>query len=209
MALKHVGRLKNNKAKVVVAYRTVPGDSSHAVVVNTSALSADEHDSLMQTIESEAGQSANEFAEMMARASLPDGRNMLGAFHQTGKMMKVAVEDVEMQPDHQTVLPLNELNQMIADQKGVTIDDLAIAPDVPEAQDQANAVAQMQTADIPATPATPTTDTNVLSDADLAAQYRSQADALYKEAKALRAQAEELVPTIKKSRSKATASATG
>mgnify|MGYP007000225146 len=89
------------------------------------------------------------------------------------------------------------------------IDDLAIAPDVPEAQDQANAVAQMQTADIPATPATPTTDTNVLSDADLAAQYRSQADALYKEAKALRAQAEELVPTIKKSRSKATASATG
>ena len=39
----------------------------------------------------------------------------------------------------------------------------------------------------------------------LAAQYRSQADTLYKEAKALRAQAEDLVPTIKKKTSKKTA----
>jgi len=61
----------------------------------------------------------------------------------------------------------------------------------------------MQTADIPAPQ-----DNTVLSDEDLAAQYRSQADALYKEAKSLRAKAEELVPTIKKSK-KATQSATG
>ena len=203
MALKHVGRIKKNKNKVVVAYRTIPGDAKSAVVVNTQALSADEHDSLMIQVESQAGQSAYEFAEMMARASLPDGRNMLAAFHKTGKMMKVAVEEVEMQPDHQTIIPLNELNQMIADQKGVTIDELALQPNVP-ATSEATPVASMQTADIKA----PQQDT-VLSDEDLAAQYRSQADSLYKEAKALRAQAEELVPTIKKSKAKATASAVG
>ena len=192
MALKHVGRLKNNKNKVVVAYRTIPGDAKHAVVVNTPGLSADEHDSLMKYVESQAGQDAYEFAEMMARATLPDGRNMLAAFHQTGKMMKVAVEEVEMQPDHQTVMPLDELNQMIAEQKGVTIDELAIKPNVPVNEStEATPVASMQTADIPASQ-----DNNVLSDADLAAQYRSQADGLYKEAKALRAKAEELVPTI-------------
>ena len=205
MALKHVGRLKNNKNKVVVAYRTVPGDAKHAVVVNTPALSADEHDSLMKYVESQAGQDAYEFAEMMARATLPDGRNMLAAFHTTGKMMKVAVEEVEMQPDHQTVMPLDELNQMIAEQKGVTIDELAIKPDVPVNEStEATPVASMQTADIPASQ-----DNNVLSDADLAAQYRSQADGLYKEAKALRAKAEELVPTIKKSKAKATSSVAG
>ena len=203
MALKHVGRIKKSKNKVVVAYRTIPGDAKSAVVVNTQALSADEHDSLMIQVESQAGQSAYEFAEMMARASLPDGRNMLAAFHTTGKMMKVAVEEVEMQPDHQTIIPLNELNQMIADQKGVTIDELALQPNVP-ATSEATPVASMQTADIKA----PQQDT-VLSDEDLAAQYRSQADSLYKEAKALRAQAEELVPTIKKSKAKATASAVG
>jgi hypothetical protein len=205
MALKHVGRLKNNKNKVVVAYRTIPGDAKHAVVVNTPGLSADEHDSLMKYVESQAGQDAYEFAEMMARATLPDGRNMLAAFHQTGKMMKVAVEEVEMQPDHQTVMPLDELNQMIAEQKGVTIDELAIKPNVPVNEStEATPVASMQTADIPASQ-----DNNVLSDADLAAQYRSQADGLYKEAKALRAKAEELVPTIKKSKAKATSSVAG
>ena len=205
MALKHVGRLKNNKNKVVVAYRTIPGDAKHAVVVNTPGLSADEHDSLMKYVESQAGQDAYEFAEMMARATLPDGRNMLAAFHTTGKMMKVAVEEVEMQPDHQTVMPLDELNQMIAEQKGVTIDELAIKPDVPVNEStEATPVASMQTADIPTSQ-----DNNVLSDADLAAQYRSQADGLYKEAKALRAKAEELVPTIKKSKAKATSSVAG
>ena len=196
--------MAKNQSKIIVAYRTVPGDPKHAVVVNTQALSADEHDSLMTTVESEACQSANEFAEMMARATLPDGRNMLAAFHQTGKMMKVATEEVEMQPDHMTTMILSDLNEEIAKQKGVTIDELAIAPDVPETKvAEEQPVAQMQTADIPAPQ-----DNTVLSDEDLAAQYRSQADALYKEAKSLRAKAEELVPTIKKSK-KATQSATG
>jgi len=205
MALKHVGRIKKSKSKVVVAYRTIPGDSKSCVVVNTQVLGADEHDSLMTQVESQAGQSAYEFAEMMARASLPDGRNMLAAFHTTGKMMKLAVDDVEMQPDHQTIIPLNELNQMIADQKGVTIDELALQPNVPaKTESKATPVASMQTADIKA----PAQD-SVLTDEDLAAQYRSQADSLYKEAKALRAQAEDLVPTTKKSKAKATASAAG
>jgi hypothetical protein len=205
MALKHVGRIKKSKSKVVVAYRTIPGDSKSCVVVNTQVLGADEHDSLMTQVESQAGQSAYEFAEMMARASLPDGRNMLAAFHTTGKMMKLAVDDVEMQPDHQTIIPLNELNQMIADQKGVTIDELALQPNAPaKTESKATPVASMQTADIKA----PAQD-SVLTDEDLAAQYRSQADSLYKEAKALRAQAEDLVPTTKKSKAKATASAAG
>jgi hypothetical protein len=205
MALKHVGRVAKNKNKVVVAYRTIPGDSSSAVIVNINALSADEHDALMKAVESEAGQSAYEFAELMARSSLPDGRNMLGAFHATGKMQKVDVSSIEMQPDHKTVINLTDLNQLIATQKGVTIDELALSPNVPT-KPVATPVASMETANI-ATPAANATD--VLSDTDLAAQFRSQADSLYKEAKSLRAQAEELVPTVKKSKAKATASAEG
>ena len=50
---------------------------------------------------------------------------------------------------------------------------------------------------------TANTDEKVLDDATLAAQYRSQADALYKEAKSLREQAEELVPTKRKTKSSA------
>ena len=48
-------------------------------------------------------------------------------------------------------------------------------------------------------------DNAALSDEDLAASYRSQADRMYKEAKRLREQAEELVPTKKKSKTSAKA----
>jgi hypothetical protein len=46
-----------------------------------------------------------------------------------------------------------------------------------------------------------------LSDEELAASYRSQADAMFKEAKRLREQAEELSPTKKKTTKKTTESA--
>lgn len=193
MALKHVGRIAKTKRKVVVAYRVVPDDADSCIIVTTENLMAEEHDALMKAVESDSGQSAYEFAEAMARSQLPDGRNMLAGFHTTGKMMKVKQSEVEMQPDRQTSINLAELNKIIADQKGVTIADLAIKNPGGKA------------------PAKPTTETavqpevtqptdGILTDEDLAAQYRSQADAMFKEAKRLREQAEELVPTKKKTK---------
>ena len=196
MSLKHVGRIKKNQRKIIVAYRTVPGDAHSAVVVTTENLMAEEHDALMKTIESDAGQSANEFAEAMARATLPDGRNMLAAFHTTGKMIKVETKTVEMQPDQHTTIDLDELNKMIAEQKGVSIDDLAIT-DAPKTE----ATPAVTVSDIPSVAPTTPSNSEVLTDEDLAAQYRSQADSLFKEAKRLRGQAEELVPTKKKAKS--------
>ena len=85
---KHVGRVKNNRRKVVVAYRVIPGEPDNCLVVQTENLSADEHDTLIKLVESDAGQTADEFAEAMARSYLPDGRIMLAAFHSTGKLNK-------------------------------------------------------------------------------------------------------------------------
>ena len=187
MAYKHVGRTVRNKRKVVVAYRTIPGDANSCVVVTTENLMGDEHDSLMKLVESNAGQTANEFAEAMTRSYLPDGRNMLAAFHTTGKMVKLPTADVEMTPDTQTVINLAELNKIIAEQKGIGIEDLAISDGGSTQQTSTEIPAEIQAA-----------DDGVLTDEQLAAQYRSQADALFKEAKALREQAEELVPTKKK-----------
>ena len=50
MALKHVGRLKNNKRKLIVAYRVVPGDTNHCVCVTTENLDAADHDTLMLSL---------------------------------------------------------------------------------------------------------------------------------------------------------------
>jgi hypothetical protein len=199
MAIKHVGRLKSNKRKVIVAYRIVPGESESCIVIPTETLDAADHDSLIKAVESNAGQNAYEFAEAMARTQLSDGRNMLAGLHRTGKMIKVSTADVEMTPDNKTAISLDELNRMVAEQRGVSVEDLALQnPNQSEKTEDLT----VEEFDLDAPPqvveaAQAATD-DVLSDEELAAKYRSDADRLYKEAKRLREQAEELVPTKKK-----------
>ena len=138
----------------------------------------------------------------MARAQLPDGRNMLAGFHKTGKLVKIATDQVEMTPNNTTTVVLSVLNNAIAEQKGVTVNDLAIknaqGQTVPEAKEDKDAL--VNTTDVYTNQAE-----GVLSDADLAKSYRSQADRLSKEAAQLRRQAEELVPTKKSAKTKESA----
>jgi len=218
--LKHVGRIRTNKRRVIVAYRTVPNEPLNALVVPTEALPADEHDALIRLVESPSGQQAYELAEAMFRTTLPDGRNMLSSFHATGQLRKVATSDIEMTPDHNTVLGLDKLNEMIAQQKGVSIENLALTPTVtddvervarekaakeaaikatePASDDDPVVAAMRAAANVASDESVPVPSVEPLTDAALATQLRSQADAMFKEAQALRKQADELAPAIKK-----------
>jgi len=195
---KHVGRIKNNQRKVVVAYRTIPNDPYSCLVVTSDALAAADHDDLMKLVESDAGQSADEFYEAMQRTYLSDGRNMLAGLHTTGHMRKFPTSEIEMVPNRSSVILLSELNEVIAQQKGVAIDDLAV---------KGEAKATDETAQTPASTTLEAPQSEVLSDDAIAAKLRSDADRLFKEAKALREQAEELSPTKRKTTKKTTESA--
>jgi len=200
MALKHVGRVTATGKKVVVAYRVVPGDPDFCLVIPTQALDAAQHDDLMKCLESNAGQNAYEFAEAMARTTLSDGMNMLAGMQRYGKLSKVKTDTIEMTPDTTNVISLAELNKVLAEQKGVRVADLALkGPDGNTVEPKTETPTANPVGDY----ATPPQD-GVLTDEQLAAQYRSQADSLFKEAKRLREQAEELAPT-KKKRTKASA----
>jgi hypothetical protein len=201
--LKHIGRLTTNNRKVVVAYRVLPDDSENALIVTTENLNADEHDSLMKLVESPSGQQSYELAEAMARTRLSDGRNMLAGFHTTGKLVKVPQNIVKLTPTNSDTIMLDELNRQMAEQKGVTVAELALSDSGTSSTPTEKEAETVATAEPVAAPA----EEGVLSDEDLAAQYRSQADAMFKEAKRLREQAEELVPTKKKSTAKKTESA--
>ena len=216
--IKHVGRLKTNSRKVVVAYRVIPGENPpvNSLVIDTATLNDADHDTLIKTVEGNSAQTAFEFAEVMARTQLSDGANMLARFHSTGRLQSIPMSEIEMTPNTATVIGLDELNKIIAEQKGVTISDLALKdPNELKAGDsitEAGSINEMPKTANPAVVAEAKAanlqapNDGVLTDADLAAKYRSDADRLYKEAKALRAQAEELVPTTKKKTSaKATA----
>lgn len=200
--LKHVGRLKNNKRKAIVAYRTLPGDPYSALVVFTDSLAADEHDTLMKLVESAVGQEAYELAEAMDRTYLPDGRRMLVGFHQTGRLFKIPTKDVEMVPNINSVIGLDKLNEVIAEQSGVSIEDLSIKPS-DRSQKRAADTAPAATAIAPTETVTQAVE-EPLTKEELARKLRGQADAMFKEARKLREVAEELVPTKKKTTSPAT-----
>ena len=199
--MKHVGKMKNNGAKLAVVFRTLPGEATSALVCGTNALPDAFHDSLMSLIESDSGQQANELADMLAVRKFPDGSNMLEFLHRNGLLTKVATNMVTMVFDNKNQITLNELNQLVADQKGITIDQLAITESTeqlatPVAKESVKtkwdkAREDKAKADVAAIIA----DTVIeLSPAEM----RSRADALYKEAARLRKEADTIDPPKKK-----------
>jgi hypothetical protein len=199
---KHVGRIVKTKKKCGVVYRVVPGEPDNCVVVMTESLDAADHDSFINLINSATAQDAYELGEAMSRTQLSDGRNMLAGFHTTGRMQKVATNLVEMTPNNNASINLAELNNIIAQQKGVTVADLALGGAKPAVQDTGvtNAADAYTTSNMSAMDEVVTTDEGIITDEMLAAKYRSDADRLSKEAASLRRQAEELVPTKKASK---------
>jgi hypothetical protein len=201
--MKHVGKMKNNGAKIVVVYRTLPGDPYSALVVGTNGLGESYHDSLISLVNGDSGQSANELADILAVRKFPDGSNMLAWFHTNGLLKKVPTDGVLMTPRPNTSIPLNELNQLIADQKGVALEDLAISDGTPaparKKDDPGRTTSQSVSGEIEE----PIT-AEVMSTEDLTpAQMRSKADALFKQAQVLRKQADTIDPPKSKTKKSA------
>lgn len=187
--------MKNNGAKIVIAYRTIPGDPLSALVVGTQVLQDSYHDGLMSLVESDTGQQAEELADVMSVRRFPDGSNMLQYVHANGYLKKVPTNMVIVTPDNKTNIPLDELNNIIAQQKGVTLEQLAI-------KDGSNSTIPT----INEKPAEVVTDEVVEEvSVDLTpAEMRSKADALYKEAAKLRKEADEIDPPKSKKATKET-----
>jgi hypothetical protein len=152
------------------------------------------HDALIQLVESEQAQDANEFGEIMFIRRFPDGRGMLTAMQQDSRLKKVSTDTVIMTPTLSASIPLDQLNVIIAEQRGMAVGDLAslVNGGTPADRDSAKietTVEEVKTSE-------------VLTDKDLARSYRSQADAMYKEAAKLRKQADDLDPPAKKAAAK-------
>ena len=200
--IKHVGRLLKTGRKCLVAYRTLPGDAYHCLVIPTEAVEDSYHDSLINLVESNAAQSAYEFAEVLARNTFSDGSVMLTSLHQQNKLIKVPTDQVEMIPNTMQRIKLSELNQIIAEQRGVAVNDLALQdPNSIKPTTEVQDIAQVT--EMPVEASTEIIDLDELSIEDKAKKLRGQADKLSKQAADLRRQAEELVPVKKNVRKKA------
>jgi hypothetical protein len=197
--LKHIGKMKNTGAKVVVVFRSLPGDSGSALVLPTATLPDAWHDAIIQLVDSDQGQDINEFGEIMFIRHFPDGRPMLLALQQDNRLQKVPTDLVLMTPTINAAIPLSELNALIAEQKGVSIDDLAsLVGGAPKSKGETSKTEVSKSEPTPVVEPLKATTNEVLTDKDIAKSYRSQADAMYKEAARLRKEADELDPPAKK-----------
>lgn len=198
--LNHVGKVTANGRRCLVAYKTLPGDAYNCLIIPTESLQDSYHDALMNLVESNAAQSAFEFAEVLYRSTFPDGSNMLVSLHAKGHLIKMPTSDITMVPNPVSSVVLSELNHHIAQIRGVSVQDLAIRDDAPNANIQE--IAQVhditpknqQSTDPIMDQAVKPSLTEPLSDAQLAAKYRSDAQRLTAEAQNLMEMAEQLVP---------------
>jgi hypothetical protein len=189
--LKHVGKIKNTGSKVLVVFRTLPGESNMALVVQTAPLPDRYHNAIIDLVDQDVAQDAWEFGEILFTRPFPDGRPMLQALQADNRLIKVATDTIIMTPTPNSEISLHELNSFIAEQKNCAIDDLyTFTKGAPAKKETATPVQETVSA---------AASTNeVLTDRDIARNFRSQADAMYKEAARLRKQADDLDPPAKK-----------
>ena len=187
--MKHVGKMKNNGAKVVIAYRTLPGDPYSALVIGTNALGDTYHDSLMSLVQENSAQQANELADILSVRKFPDGSNMLEWLHTRGMLKKVPTDGVLVTPTSNTSVQLDELNNIIAEQKGISLEELAVTDGTTKNKPAKKEARQVVTEE------TITEDNAQGNGFELTpAEMRSRADALFKQAQALRKQADTIDP---------------
>jgi hypothetical protein len=199
--LKHIGRIKNTGVKVLTVFRTLPGESDSTLVIQVNQLKDEYHDAIMQLLETDQAQEAFEFGEMLFIRHFPDGRPMLQALQQDGRLQKVSTSNVLMTPTVNATVPLDQLNVLIAEQKNCAVDELCnfVSGAQANAQAKTNSEKKKETVnEAPALERAQAAPNGVLTDSDIAKSYRSQADAMYKEAARLRKEADSLDPPKKK-----------
>lgn len=184
--LNHVGKMKNNNAKVIVVFRTLPGDSDSALVIGTNALNDSYHDTIINLVQSQECQQSAEISEIFNVRKFPDGSNILQWLHVNNHLKKVPTSNVIMTPTTQErdQLPLDELNRLLAEQKGIDVADLAVHDSSQPAPKKKESTETTDSAGFDLTPE----------------EMRSRADALFKQAQELRKQADKLDPPKKRTK---------
>lgn len=190
--LNHVGKVIANGRRCLVAYRTLPGDAFSCLIIPTESLQDSYHDALMKLVESNAAQTSFEFADVLYRSTFPDGSNMLVSLHAKGHLVKLPTDKVEMIPNSLTSINLAQLNQVIAESRGVSVQDLAIKSEEDGASSNVEAMARPPVKEEVIPPTQPVQP--VLTDEQLAEKYRRDATQMSAEAARLLEMAEQLAP---------------
>jgi len=210
--LKHVGRLFNTDRRIVVAFRQLPQDKDHCLVIDTDAMPDRFHDDFMRTVEEDRAQETWDFYKVMERSMLSDGENMLQGAHKRGWLQKEPCGNVVLTPDNVSKVKLTDLNTKLggwdAKDYDASLSSAAKAAQAGKAGRkpvnkgvQATEVEVQELASITEMAGNAGDQASgVLGDDQLANQLLAQANGMQTEADRLREEAFELNPSLKPKR---------
>jgi hypothetical protein len=189
--IKHVG--KHGDRKVCILFRQVPGEDHMALVIYPEVLPAHWQDSIQKALESDIAQQAEELADALHRAFLPDGSPILQTLHAERMIKKVRTGDIIVTPNNDAKIRLDELNKMLNEMKlgADAVKKMAendasrgmVAPEVKRKAEAEYKATQTQTT-APAQPFQAPAQ-GALSDRDIAANMLAQAKRMEIEAKSM------------------------
>jgi hypothetical protein len=193
--MKHVG--KHGDRKVCILFRQVPGEDHMALIIYPEVLPAHWQDTIQKALESDIAQQAEELADALHRAYLPDGRPVLETLHQERMIKKVRTGDIIVTPTSQSKIRLDELNKMLNEMKlgeeaikKMAQNDASRGMVAPEVKRKAEAEYKAsQTQPTTSASAFQAPATGALSDQDIAANMVFQAKKMEIEAKQMIAEA--------------------
>lgn len=109
--MKHVGKF--GEKPCVVVFREVPNEPNNCLIVETSTLTNQKHDDLMNVVQSLEAQESNDISEVLSRRQFTDGSNMLNDLHLSKKLQKVETNLVFLTPTPSEKISLSDVNKEI------------------------------------------------------------------------------------------------
>ena len=130
--LKHLGMLKQDSAQVAIIFRTLPKEPDFCLVIGPKFLPDIYREAFMRALESPEGQASFELGTHIAKLAFPDGPNMLALLHIEFYLKKMLTKDIIVTYGAGDTgnIPLDKLNQMIADDLKISISELAVKEDI-------------------------------------------------------------------------------
>jgi hypothetical protein len=192
-SIKHSGT--HNNKKIVVLFRQTPNEDHMALVTYSDSMPSVLHDAVMECLQSDSGQQADNLADALQRKVMTDGRVALTVLHEGGYIKKVQTNQVLMRPNAKSTVRLDELNSVV--------DGLKAGGEAAEKMREMDAnqgmvMPESRGRDVgePANVRT-TEPTQPIDDSQLANNLLNQAKGFEDEASKLREQAYELNPDLK------------
>jgi hypothetical protein len=175
---KHIG--EHNGKKVIIVQRALPGEEHLAAVVYSQIIPTRYHDDIMSVLQSDEGQQAKEFMDIMNRRLLSSGANMLVTMVNEGFVKKAQANQIIVKPNANSAIRLDELNKLLK-MAGEGTEAIRKLEELDRQQGRKDPIKQ----NAPMPDAAIAGAGDVLDDSKLASNYMTQAARMRVEAKSL------------------------